>query len=129
MSLEQVEQAKRNAVMARARLDSTLVAVQQRMRPGSLAGEAWDGVKDKSADLADGALTAVRKRPAAVSVAVGAVALFLAREPIKRVVSRLFSDEEDSEADGRIVTRIETQDAKFRASAPIVDASVTEGVN
>ena len=129
MSLEQVEQAKRNAVMARARLDSTLVAVQQRMRPGSLAGEAWDGVKDKSADLADGALTAVRKRPAAVSVAVGAVALFLAREPIKRVVSRLFSDEEDTGADGRIVTRIETQDAKFRASAPIVDASVTEGVN
>ena len=129
MSLEQVEQAKREAVMARARLDSTLVAVQQRLRPGSLAGEAWDGVKDKSADLADGALSAVRKRPAAVSVAVGAVALFLAREPIKRVVSRLFSDEEDAEADGTIVTRIETQDAKFRASAPIVDASVTEGVN
>ena len=129
MSLEQVEQAKREAVMARARLDSTLVAVQQRLRPGSLAGEAWDGVKDKSADLADGALTAVRARPAAVSMAVGAFALFLARQPIKRVVSRLFSDEEDAEADGRVVTRIETQDAKFRASAPIVDASVTEGVN
>jgi len=129
VSLEQVEQAKREAVMARARLDSTLVAVQQRLRPGSLAGEAWDGVKDKSVDLADGALSAVRKRPAAVSVAVGAVALFLAREPIKRVVSRLFSDEEEVEDDGRVVTRIETQDAKFRASAPIVDASVTEGVN
>ena len=129
MSLERVEQAKRDAVVARARLDSTLVAVQQRLRPGSLAGEAWDGVKDKSADLADGALSAVRKRPAAVSVAVGAVALFLAREPIKRVVSRLFSDEEEAEADGTIVTRIETQDAKFRASAPIVDESVTEGVN
>jgi ElaB/YqjD/DUF883 family membrane-anchored ribosome-binding protein len=129
VSLEQVEQAKREAVMARARLDSTLVAVQQRLRPSSLAGEAWDGVKDKSVDLADGALSAVRKRPAAVSVAVGAVALFLAREPIRRVVSRLFSDEEEVEDDGRVVTRIETQDAKFRASAPIVDASVTEGVN
>jgi hypothetical protein len=129
VSLELVEQAKRNAVMARGRLDSTLVAVQQRLRPGNLAGEAWDGVKDKSADLADGALSAVRKRPAAVSVAVGAVALFLAREPIKRVVSRFLSDEEEAEADGRIVTRIETEDVKFRASAPIVDASVTEGVN
>ena len=129
MSLELVEQAKRNAVIARARLDSTLAAVHQRMRPGNLAGEAWDGVKGKSADLADGALTAVRRRPAAVSVAVGAVALFLAREPIKRAVSRLLFDEEDAEPDGRVVTRIETQDAKFRASAPIVDASVTEGVN
>ncbi len=127
MSLERVEQAKRNAVMARARLDSTLVAVQQRLRPGNLAGEAWDGVKDKSADLADGALSAVRKRPAAVSVAVGAVALFLAREPLKRTVKRLFSDEVEPD-DGLIVTRIDTESSQFAASAPTVDASVTEGV-
>ena len=53
--------------------------VQQRLQPGNLAGEAWDGVKDKSADLADGALQAVKKRPAAVSLALGAFALFLAR--------------------------------------------------
>jgi hypothetical protein len=128
MSLDRVEQAKRNAMMARRRLDSTLVAVQQRLRPGNLAGEAWDGVKDKSADLADGALSAVRKRPAAVSMAVGALAVFLAREPLKRAVTRLFSDGE-AEEDGRIVTRIETQDARFNASAPIVDASVKEGVD
>ena len=128
MSLERVEQAKREAVMARARLDSSLGAVQLRMRPGNLAGEAWDGVKDKSADLADGALTAVRKRPAAVSMAVGAFALFLAREPLRRAVTRMFTDDEEVD-DGRIVTRIETQDARFTASAPIVDASLTEGVN
>ncbi len=125
-----VERAKREAVTARRRLDSTLVAVQQRLRPASLAGEAWDGVKDKSADLADGALSAVRKRPAAVSMALGAFALFLAREPLKRVVTRLVAGEpEDPEDDDRIVTRIETGDAKFSASAPIVDASVTEGVS
>ena len=128
MSLERVEQAKRNAVTARGRLDSSLVAVQQRLRPGNLAGEAWDGVKDKSADLADGALTAVRKRPAAVSMAVGAFALFLARDPIRRAVTRMFTDGEEPD-DGRIVTRIETEDSKFSSSAPIVDASVTEGVN
>lgn len=129
MTVERIEQAKREAVRARARLDSSLVALQQRLRPGNLAGEAWDGVKDKSADLADGALTAVRKRPAAVSLAVGAVALFLAREPLKRTVKRLFTDEEEGADDGLVVTRIETADAKFSASTPIVDASVTEGVN
>ena len=129
MTVERIEQAKREAVLARARLDSSLVALQQRLRPGNLAGEAWDGVKDKSADLADGALTAVRKRPAAVSLAVGAVALFLAREPLKRTVKRLFTDEEEGADDGLVVTRIETADAKFSASTPIVDASVTEGVN
>jgi hypothetical protein len=122
-----VERAKREAVAARRRLDSTLVAVQQRLRPASLAGEAWDGVKDKSADLADGALSAVKKRPAAVSMALGAFALFLAREPLKRAVTRMVAGE--PEPDDRIVTRIETGDAKFTASAPIVDASVTEGVS
>jgi hypothetical protein len=122
-----VERAKREAMAARRRLDSTLAAVQQRLRPANLAGEAWDGVKDKSADLADGALSAVRKRPAAVSMAIGALALFLAREPLKRAVTRLIAGEEED--DGRIVTRIETGDSKFTASAPIVDASVTEGVN
>ena len=122
-----IEQAKREALAARQRLDSTLIAVQQRLRPASLAGEAWDGVKDKGADLADGALSAVRKRPATVSLAIGAFALFLARQPLKRAVTRLIAGEEED--DGRIVTRIETGDAKFRASAPIVDASVTEGVS
>ncbi|HEV2865849.1 MAG TPA: hypothetical protein VGX37_04990 [Allosphingosinicella sp.] len=128
MTAGNLEQAKRNAVMARRRLDSTLVAVQQRLRPGNLAGEAWDGVKDKSADLADGALSAVRKRPAAVSLALGAFALFLAREPLKRVVTGRFGNGE-KEDDGRIVARIETADPKFTASAPIVDASLTEGVS
>lgn len=102
MSLADVEQAKRNAVMARARLDSHIVALQLRLRPANLAGEAWDGVKGKSADLADGALEAVKKRPAAVSAALGALALFLAREPLKRAAVRLISganpDEEGIEA-------------------------------
>ena len=128
MSLDLVEQAKRNSVMARRRLDSTIVAVQQRLRPANLAGEAWDGVKDKSADLAEGALDAVKKRPAAVSVAVGAIALFLAREPLKRVVTRLVAGEAEEPAeDKRIVTRIETGDSKFKATAPIVDAALREG--
>ena len=127
MSLADVERAKREAVLARQRLDGTLVEVQERMKPASLAGEAWDGVKDKSADLTDAALGAVRKRPVAVSMALGAFALFLAREPLKRTVTRLFADDEEDE--GRIVTRIETEGSKFKSTAPIVDASVKEGVN
>lgn len=127
MSLERIEQAKRNTIRARARLDSTLVAVQQRIRPGNLAGEAWEGVRDKSSDLADGALQAVKKRPATVSVVLGAFALFLARDPLKRAVTRLIAGEE--EEDGLVTTRIDTDSSKFSASAPIVDESVREGVS
>lgn len=128
MSLERVEQARRNAVMARRRVDSTIGALQHRLRPGNLAGEAWDGVKDKSADLADGALSAARKRPAMVSAAIGALALFLAREPLKRAVSRFVSDGEDEE-NGLVMTRIETDDARFNESTPVAGAALTEGVS
>lgn len=89
--LVEIEQARREALRARSRFELTLAAAQQRLRPGSLAEEAWDGVKDKGADMADGALKAVKKRPAAVSVALGAFALFLARAPLKRAARRLIS--------------------------------------
>jgi len=94
-----IEQAKREAVRAKERFERTLAAVQERLSPGNLAGEAWDGVKDKSADLAEGALQAVKSRPKAVSLAVGALAVFLARQPLKRAVSRLISGEGEGNED------------------------------
>ena len=126
MSITELEQAKRNAMLARARLDTSVGALQLRLRPGNLATEAWDGVKDKSESLAEGALDAVKKRPAAVSMAIGAIALFLAREPLKRVVTRMWAEEED---DGLITTTVTTDTDNFNAAAPTVTASVIEGVS
>jgi hypothetical protein len=124
VNLDRVEQAKRNVVAARARLDGTMGALQQRLRPGNLAGEAWDGVKDKSADLADGALQAVRKRPAAVSVAVGALALFLARDPLKRGLARLVAGSEEEAEEGRI----ESTPGKLNKQARVARTKAKEGV-
>ena len=113
MSLAEIEQAKREAVGARARLEATLAALQQRLKPGNLAEEAWDGVKDKGADLADGALQAVKSRPKAVSLVLGAFAIFLARQPLKRAVTRLISGDGDEQGN-------QTDDAEL---------SVEEGVS
>jgi hypothetical protein len=113
MSLAEISQAKRACLQAKDRLDRTLAAVQHRLSPGNLAEEAWDGVKDKSADIAEGALQAVKSRPKAVSLALGAFAVFLARAPLKRAVTRLISG--DGESDGN-----DTDDAEL---------SVTEGVS
>jgi len=113
VSLEAIERAKRDQVRARARLDSTLAALHCRLKPGNLAEEAWDGVKDKGADLADGALQAVKKRPATVSLALGAFALFLARGPLTRAAGRYLSGDEAGEGNDR-------DDAEL---------SVTEGVS
>lgn len=128
MSGAAVEQAKREAEAARRRLDSTLVALQQRLHPKSLATEAWDGVKEKSGDLAEGALGAVKQRPGAVSLAVGAAVLFLARDPLRRAVGRMFAKDEDE--DGRVATRIvETETESYNTAAPTIDGPLREGVH
>lgn len=43
MTLAALQQAKSDAVAAKARFLATLGETQQRLKPGSLAGEAWDG--------------------------------------------------------------------------------------
>jgi hypothetical protein len=123
-----VEQAKRDVVKARARLDSTLVALQQRLHPKALATEAWDGVKEKSSDLAEGALGAVKERPAMAGIALGAIALFLARNPLRRAAGKLLFGEGEAEDDGAITTRIDNQDENYNAAAPILDGPQRQGV-
>lgn len=127
MNAETIEAAKREAEAARRRLDSTLVALQQRLHPKTLATEAWDGVKEKSNDLAEGAMDAVKQRPGAVSIAVGAAVLFLARKPLGRAVGKAFSRGEED--DGRIVTTVETDNENYNAAAPVITAPLGKGVN
>ena len=113
MRLAEIAEAKKAALRAKDRFDRTLAAVQHRLSPGNLAEEAWDGVKDKGADMAEGALQAVKSRPKAVSLALGAFAIFLARAPLKRAVTRLMSGDADAEGN-------DSDDAEL---------SVTEGVS
>jgi ElaB/YqjD/DUF883 family membrane-anchored ribosome-binding protein len=127
VNAETIEAAKRDAEAARRRLDSTLVALQQRLHPKTLANEAWDGVKEKSNDLAEGAMDAVKQRPGAVSLAVGAAFLFLARKPLGRAVGKVFSNGEED--DGRIVTTVETDTENYNAAAPVITAPLGKGAN
>lgn len=91
MSIEALQQAKHDAVAARARFFDTLGEAQQRLKPGNLANEAWTGVKNKSAAAAGNAVAAAKKRPGTVALVLGGLALLLARKPIARGVSSLVS--------------------------------------
>lgn len=95
MSLDEISRAKRDAIRARARFEATLGATQSRLHPTSLAEEAWGGVKEKGVEVADNAVQAVKSRPATVSLTLGAVALFLARGPLKRAVTHLISRDDE----------------------------------
>lgn len=119
MSLIEIEQAQRAARLARARFEDTLAATQDRLRPTNLANEAWVGVKEKSADMAEEAVDAVKQRPGMVSLALGAVALFLARRPLKRAAGRLISgggDEAGSEAEPAALEQATSRKRKPRSA-------------
>lgn len=128
MSAERIEQAKRNAELARERMESTMHALQARLHPKVLANEAWEEVRDKGNDLADNAVEAVKKRPAAASAAAGAIVLFLARNPLKRAVSRMLNGRKDEHPD-LVTTRVTREDENYRAAAsPWTERRVKEGV-
>ena len=97
MSAAEIVRARKEAELARQRLTATVGELQHRLSPGTLAGNAWEGVKDKSGELADDAVEAVRARPVAAGAALGAVLLFLARSPIKSAASRLFGADGEQE--------------------------------
>ena len=74
----------------RASLIDVAHQLQARLAPATLAGEAWEKAKNKGADLAEDAVDAVRSRPVAVGGVAAAIALFLAREPIKEAAGRAY---------------------------------------
>lgn len=61
----------------------------QQLTPSHLMRDAWESAKDKGADLAEDAVDAVRSRPLATTGVVAAIALFLAREPLMDLASKL----------------------------------------
>jgi hypothetical protein len=85
----EIAAARIEAERARARLMDTARELQERLSPGALAQNAWEGAKSKGADLAEEAVDAVRRRPAIASGVVAAIALFLAREPLIDMAGKL----------------------------------------
>lgn len=81
--------ARLDAERARTRLMDSAQRLQARLSPGTLASNAWQGAKEKGADIAENAVDAVRKRPVAATGVVAAIALFLAREPLIELAGKL----------------------------------------
>jgi len=81
--------ARTEVERSRARVMATAQQLQERLKPGTLARDAWEGAKDKGADLAEDAVDAVRARPYAATGVVAAIAMFLAREPLMDLAGKL----------------------------------------
>jgi ElaB/YqjD/DUF883 family membrane-anchored ribosome-binding protein len=85
----EIAAARSEVERRRSRLMGTAHELQARLSPGTLAKGAWQGAKEKSADLAEDAVDAVRARPFAATGVVAAITMFLAREPLMDLAGRL----------------------------------------
>jgi hypothetical protein len=116
------------AIQAKKRLASTAGALQYRLKPATIANHAWEGVRDKSNELADDALQAVKERPAAASGVLAAIVVFLARHPLWRAATRIVSRGGD-EDEGVVKANLNTHDEQYDLTAPTVDRPAYEGVS
>jgi len=132
-----LSQARYEAEQAKKRLASTVGALQYRLKPATLANQAWTGMREKGEevadgtfhtvnDFADGAVRAVKDRPVAASGVAAAALIFLARAPLWRAASRVFRGRED---EGIVKADLAEHDENFDLTAPTVTKTLNEGVS
>lgn len=73
----------------RSRVMATAHELQDRLSPKTLAKGAWEGAKEKGADLAEDAVDAVKSRPLATTGVIAAITMFLAREPLMDLATKV----------------------------------------
>jgi hypothetical protein len=111
MNDAKVEAARIEVERSRMQMLGTAKLLQQRLEPGKLTRDAWQSAKEKGADLAEDAVDAVRKRPYAAGGVVAAIALFVAREPVKELFGRIADAMTSKDAPKLRKTKTKTEDA------------------
>ena len=88
--------AARGEVAARrAALLTTIDEIKARLAPKAVAHNAWEGAKDKTGEVAESTLAAVRERPLLTAGVVAGAGAVLARKPLFALIGRLFDERED----------------------------------
>ena len=81
--------ARAEVERSRTRVMATAQELQERLSPKVLAKDAWQGAKEKGADLAEDAVDAVKARPLTATGVAAAITVFLARDPLIDLAGRL----------------------------------------
>lgn len=106
----EVAAARINAERARGRMMASAHQLQERLSPKSLAQNAWEGAKVKGADLAEDAVDAVKRRPAAAGSVAAALVLFLARHPLMELAGKVTGGSKSGESKTRKSRKSEDKD-------------------
>ena len=110
--------AQAEVAQAREALIDTARELQQRLQPKTLAREAWESAKNKGADMAEDAVDAVKRRPVATGGIIAAIAMFLAREPIKDGVKSVYDAMTSADDEAPAKSPVRKPAARARPKAP-----------
>lgn len=124
-----IEQAKRDAAAARARVQTTAGALKQRVSPANLAAEAKDKVVAKTGKVGAKASGAMRKRPAATTVVASLVALILFRKPLGKLRKALFGRKPKPAAPARDPRKSEDTIRAGEPPKPSITPSIARAVS
>jgi len=87
--------AARGEVAARrADFLATVDEIKARLAPKAVAHNAWEGAKDKTGEVAESTLAAVKERPLLTAGVVAGAGAVLARRPLFALIGRLFEEPE-----------------------------------
>lgn len=89
VEVDRVAVAEAEVERTREQLIDTLQGLASELEPKKLAREFWESAKNKGADLAEEAVDAVKNRPVAVGGLVAALAMFIARDPLKDAAKKM----------------------------------------
>lgn len=117
MPERELKAARAKAEASKLALTGTVKELQYRLKPSTLASDAWSGVRHKGSDYAGKGLHAVTGHPAAAGGAVAALALFVLRGPLASLLNSLFGSDRDA---GRITADLTQKDDDFDLTAPVV---------
>lgn len=81
--------AERRSASARQRLAGTLVEIQARLNPKSLAREAARDLREAGQELAREGLESAKRHPLTVAGVLAAIGLFVARRPVRALLAKL----------------------------------------
>ena len=74
---------------------ATIDEIKARLAPKAVAQDLWEGAKDKTGEVAESALAAVKERPLLTAGVVAGTGAILARKPLLALIARLFEEPEE----------------------------------
>ena len=112
-----VPAARAEAEAAKRQLMATVHEIQYRLKPSTLANEAWSGVRDTATQRSDQAKEIVREKPQAAGAVAALLVLIFARKPLMSLLGKAFGRKDDDHINTHLAPKA---DATVDLRAPVV---------